>query len=347
MSVNNGQEEFDLIIADSDTALFRAARGVEEDYLIVTCNQTGVSKEFSNVTTFYGKAGWLPEMNNFLGLTLTKEDFTLEQCVRLKPNIVDHLEEAVKLFSYYVGSLKGSGYAKDYRLAVGGTGNFRFDYGKFKPYKGARKEKPILYKELYDRVVQQYASKMLIADGQEADDLLGIYGAANQRHFLKTGKYKYLLAYMDKDIKQVWGATYFLHKKELGVVFIEKLEAAKHLALQLLKGDPTDNIHGVGKVATSTLERLNLRKVKGCGDVTANALIASCNTPLELFQAVVDTYREAYPEQFKSPTGETYTWQELLRENAILLWMCRFHNQRFDIFEELLTPLGVNFEPIN
>ena len=348
-SVNNRQKEFDLIIADSDTALFTAAQFVEESYVLVTSNTTGTSKEFKNVSTFRGTStkqagGWLKEMNEFIGLTLIRDDFEIQELTRLRPDITDHLAQAEKYFSYYVGSLKNLGLAKDYRLAIGGEGNFRYDVAKIKPYKGLRKEKPIIFTELKDKVLSQYKSKILLANDSESDDTLGILGAQNQAVYRKTGQYKYLLVYLDKDIKQVWGPTLFLNKKDLGVVFIEPFDAAKHFAYQCLKGDVTDNILGIPDLAPETRLEYGLRKTKGCGEVASESILRGSKDVPEMFTKVCKAYKEYYKEDITLPCGLVYSWKDFLRENALLLWMQRTKDQRFDIFTDLLDKIGVDYD---
>ena len=82
---------FKLTIADFDTALFRSAKYVQEEYITVTRN--GITKEFKNRTEFYGhhskKAdGWLKDTNTFLGTDgQFEDDFVIEDHVRLCPTI--------------------------------------------------------------------------------------------------------------------------------------------------------------------------------------------------------------------------------------------------------------------
>lgn len=344
MEVNNGQKYFDLIVCDFDTPLFQAAKFVQEDYIKVTNKQTGVTweySEFRNKTEFQGTnkkdqvGGWLLEINNFLGTSFTRDDFTIEQFSRLRTDIEDHLEEAEKQFSYAVSQVKQLGVAKDYKLCIGGEGNFRYESATILPYKGERKEKPILFAELRDKVIQQYKSKLIIANGIEADDVLGIMGTINQAYFRKNGKYKYLLAYIDKDIKQIWGPTIFLNKKEEGIKFITPFEAAHHFAYQCLKGDKqVDNIQGLPDLSAEIREKYGIRKGKGCGDTSAEKVLEGCSEVKDLFERVVECYKAYYKDEYKF----------YLKENALLLWMQRKKDQRFDIFTDLLDKLGVNYD---
>jgi hypothetical protein len=53
----------------------------------------------------------------------------------------------------------------------------------------------------------------------------------------------------------------------------------------------------------------------------------------ELFERVVECYQSYYKED----------WKPFLQENALLLWMQRKEGQRFNISEDLLDKLGVEY----
>lgn len=353
INYNNGQTEFELFIVDSDTALFTAAKYVQEDYVLVKSKLTGIEREFKNKTTFLGTkktgevGGWIGELNTWLGTSFNRDDFEVTQMTRLRTDITNHLEEAEKQFAYFVKEIKDLNVAKDYRLCLGGQGNFRYDIAKILAYKGERKEKPIIFSELRDKVFAQYKSKVIIANDCESDDTLGIHGAENQAHFRRTGQYKYVLGYLDKDIKQVWSPTVFLNAKEEGVKFLTPFESAHHFAWQLLKGDKSvDNIQGLPDLAKETREKYGLRKAVGCGEVAATTILEGCVEIKELFERVVECYKLYYVAA-QDVAGQQYTWKEFLNENAILLWMQRSKDQRFNIFTDLLDKLGVNYDQTN
>ncbi len=350
INYNNGQKDFELFIVDSDTALFTAAKYVQEDYVVVKSKLTGVEREFKNKTTFLGTkksgdiGGWMGELNTWLGTTFNRDDFEVTQMTRLRTDITNHLEEAEKQFAYFVRGIKALELAKDYRLCIGGEGNFRYDIAKILPYKGMRKEKPLIFSELKTKVCSQYKSKIILANNCESDDTLGIYGAKSQSNFRKTGKYLYVLGYTDKDIRQIWGPTVFLNNKEAGIKFLTPMEAAHHFAFQLLKGDKTvDNIQGLPGLAQETREKYRIRNTVGCGEVAATAILEGCTEIKELFERVVECYKAYYVDPVMVQ-GVEYTWKDFLRENAILLWMMRTPDQRFDIFVDLLDPYGVVYE---
>ena len=355
METNNGQTRFDLIIVDSDTALYQAAKFVQEDYVIVKNLLTGISKEFKNKSTFQGlkktgnNEGWLGEINQFLGVDFKQTDFEITQHTRLKPDIINHLEEAEKQFAYFVGSIKSLPYANDYKLCLAGEGNFRNQAAKILPYKGSRPDKPIVFAELKAKIHEQYKSKIILANDCESDDNLGIYAAQNQAYFRKNGKYKYLLAYLDKDMKQLWGPYLKLNAKEDGVQFISPFEAAYNFAFQLLIGDKgTDNIQGLPDLAPETREKYGIKKGKGCGEASAEKILGGSTTIPELFGRVVECYKDFYKEGYHTvgdPNSHVtmYNWKDFLAENGLLLWMQRTKGQRFDIFKDLLDKLEVKY----
>jgi hypothetical protein len=202
---------YKLIIADSDTPLYRAAKSVQEDYILATLPD-GIKKEFKNVTSLWGhhakkEGGWLAEENeDRLSKSLPAwetDDIEIEECSRLSSDLSDHLDEAEKQFDYFVGKLKKSGLAEDYLLVIGGEGNFRDEVAYLQPYKGKRKAKPLLFKELRDLIAKKYSSKIVVANGEEADDVLGQYGWENYLKYKETGEWENILSYIDKDIDMV------------------------------------------------------------------------------------------------------------------------------------------------
>lgn len=350
---NNGQTKFEWIVVDADTALFQAAKFVQEDYIIVKNKRNGEEREVKNITTFQGRTrkGDIAEDSvlgfdkKFYGLDYEREDFEVINKTRLRTDIDNHLEHAEMSFANFVGGIKDLKLANDYKLCLGGEGNFRYQRAKILPYKGERKEKPIVFADLKEKVFTQYKNKVIIATDCESDDTLGILGTESQAYFRKTGKYKYLLAFLDKDIKQVWGATLFLNKRELGVQYITPFEAAHHFAYQMLKGDlSVDNIQGLPDLALETKEKYGLRKVTGCGEVAATTILSECTEIRDLFVKVVECYKAYFKEDQVISEGLVYNWKDYLRENAQLLWMQRTKDQQFDIFTDLFDKLGIEYE---
>lgn len=356
---------YELIIADADIPLFKAAKSVQEDYIIVS-GPGFKDLELPNVTALWGhhkkKAhGWLEGYNRELAqeLAVLPEELTVEHCVRLSPEVDDHMEAAERSFGGFVGKLKKSGLAEDYLLCIGGEGNFRYEAATLQPYKGKRKEKPLLFHELKRKVIQQYGKRVVLANDQEADDLLGIYGTEDYKHFKKTGVHKYLLAYIDKDIDMVLADSVNFDddwSEEIPFRMPTAFDCATCFAIQLLMGDKgTDNIPGLPKLTPELHSKYGVRKANGLGEATAKGLLKTCETVPELFERVVEAYKSYYEglpttTDFRRESdcvgynGEMlfYGYMDYLQENAILLWMRREEGEMFDV-RKFLDRLGVKY----
>jgi hypothetical protein len=351
------QKHFDVLVSDHDTALFRAAKFVQEDYVIISHYSFDSPMELRNKTEFWGhhgkkEGGWLGEHNaereeNELP-PYPPEEFEIESLCRLLPEIEDHMEEAERNFDISVGALKKTELADDYLLIIGGGDNFRYDIAQELPYKGERKEKPILFAKLRKRVIKKYRSRMVVTRGTEADDEMSKLGKENYLHYKDTGEWKYLLSYIDKDLKMIMSPHINPDKLEEGVQFNSPLEAARCYASQLLTGDKSvDNIPGLPDVSTELREKYGVRKAKGVGKATADGLLASCETPKELFERVCEAYKDHYGEDdtyaftnFRDEHLE-WTWKDFLKGRASLLWMYRDDSKEYDIFEDTFKKLKV------
>jgi DNA polymerase-1 len=154
---------------------------------------------------------------------------------------VEKFDEAVwKMEGFIKSLLKHTGCIR-YRLCF--TGDFNFRYLVMDSYKHNRAdmEKPELHAPLKEYLMERhkyYEWKWL-----EADDVMGI---------LSTGvPGKYIIATIDKDLKQIPGMHYNWNHPDDGVVNVSPLDADKLFYQQILTGDPTDGYKGcpgVGKV---------------------------------------------------------------------------------------------------
>jgi hypothetical protein len=351
--------KFKLTLADWDTVLFRAAKFVQEDYIIATHKASGHKKEFKNKTEFYGhwkskSGGWLAQRNKARVERdlepFAPEDFAIEECARLNPEIDDHLGEAEKTFDFAVGALKKAVDSEDYRLAIGGEGNFRYAIAKQLPYKGHRKDKPLLFTEFRDFIIRKYKSKIIIVDGMEADDYCSKVGWENYHNFLKTGEWDICLAYIDKDLDMIISPSFNYDDSPPEVRIPTPFDAAMCYAVQLLAGDKgTDNIPGLPNFSEKTKEKYSLGNTKGIGVATAQKYLRDCETIKEAFERVVEAYKSYWgtkATKFIDHTGEVHekwNWKDYLQDNARLLWMYRDDTCEYDIFEDTLKPLKVKY----
>lgn len=351
------QERFEKVIVDCDTPLFRSANAVQETYVIVTHKPSGTKKEFPNKTEFHGhwkkrEGGWLGKTNAERiekGLEpFDVDDFDIEECARLIPDVEDHVELAVTQFDYFIGGIKDLP-ADDYLLCIGGKENYRYDYAHILPYKGTRKDKPILFYEVKEAICKKYKRKIELTDGEEAEDRVSQYGWQNYLEHNKTGKWKYLLSYVDKDLQMIISPYVNYDKKEDGVFEVTPFEAGKHFCAQLLAGDKsTDNIQGLPNFTEEIQEKYETGKTRGIGLATAIKYLDPCDNIKDMYQRVVDAYMSYYgtePFEFESFRGEKMqrTWLDMLQENAVLLYLRRTPNEIINM-QEVLDRVGVSYE---
>ncbi len=254
---------------DADTILFRPATMCQNNFITVTHKETGWEQRFKGVEEFYGRGnkrnkGWIGEQNAKREGTdrplISVDDFEIVKGSELADLEGLVLDNAMSIIDFTVGNIKKQHMSEDYRLVIGGEGNFRYDAAHIQPYKGNRVEKPMLFQQLREMFIEKYRSKIIIADGIEADDYLGIKGKENHDHYVNTGEWKYLLSYVDKDLKMIHSPRLNYDKLDEGIFINTEEEAVRHFLYQLLCGDKsTDNIQGLGKVVPTVKERFGLR----------------------------------------------------------------------------------------
>ncbi len=169
---------------------------------------------------------------------------TVEKCVHNKvQDIQSHLERIFKDVT-----------EPKIILSPTGQANFRFKLATIKPYKGNRVQPKPKHYELIREIFSSYPSFQM-ADKEEADDLLADIAARDPEHTIIVSG--------DKDLRQVPGwhyepldkrPIYYVDKDQEGVVFLEKTPGNKTqifatgnnwLLIQMLLGDPVDNIPGI------------------------------------------------------------------------------------------------------
>lgn len=345
------------LIGDFDTVLFTAAKSLQEDYIIIRHNEfPDWTQEFSGVQEFYGKkkakdGGWIGEQNaERLGhpeknqWQISHEDFTIEPMSRIvKKDYIAYARFNDKLEDI----MEATGCA-DYRIVIGGEGNFRYDVAQIQAYKGTRKGKPVRFAEIREYVLNKYKDKVIVVDGIEGDDVVSTLAHKSFLHFNKTGEHLYTLAYVDKDLKMCICPYINYNKIEDGVLQVTPLEAAYSFCRQMLMGDSTDTIPGLPGLTAEICKKYGIKKTRGLGEKSADNLLTPCDAIPELFGRVVEAYRSYYGDdefEFESYRGEKSirTWFNMLDENCQLLFMRREHFVPFDL-AGTLTKLGIEYE---
>lgn len=349
--------EYKLCYVDLDTVLFRSAKSCQEDYIIVKHKETGEEFEFSGVQKFYGTkpstkdGGWIGDQNKKRlekGLEPYKFDmFTITEHARLVGSPEEVIKNALEQIDYSVGRIKKHSQAEDYKLCIGGEGNWRYDYATILPYKGQRKAKPLMFLEVKEAFIKKYKKKVIIVDKMEVDDYLGIIGFKNYQNFVKTKEWLYVLSFIDKDLKMILSPHFNYDKPEDGISVTTPVDSARHFCSQILSGDKTtDNILGLPSLTRDIQDKYNLRKCKGIGKDTAYKLVNNLSIK-ECFELVIECYKAYYGEAKKEfidfrGTHHLYNWLDYLKENARLLWMMRFEDEEYNI-EDTFKRLKIEY----
>jgi len=182
------------------------------------------------------------------------------------------LEAAQKKFEGLVDEMKGSIFASDYVMAIGGDDNFRKDL--YFDYKGKRtKERPFYYKDLKHWAVESDDS-CIMTDNYEADDQVRIWSLE-----AKAAGINSCVVTVDKDLDCITGTHYNPRTKEIYQVTQEWADYFYHL--QLLMGDSVDNIPGI----------------RGIGVEKAKVILEGLSDNEQYFEAVCKAYDKKYGKE--------------------------------------------------
>lgn len=148
----------------------------------------------------------------------------------LSSKVID-LDKAIEELELFIKDLKKELRAKDIVFCFSTPPNWRNQI--LPSYKSNRKkEKPSLFYALKDYIMTEFVCKT--KPSLEADDVIGIMAT------LKPGKY--VIASIDKDLKQIPGKHFNWRTGDLTEVSVE--EADRFFYQQVLTGDPTDGYKG-------------------------------------------------------------------------------------------------------
>ena len=119
--------------------------------------------------------------------------------------------------------------------------NFRYNIAKTKVYKGNRPEKPDYIKwwsPILKARMEDHWGFAPVAE-MEADDACVIAANKYREKFNKV-----IIATPDKDLFQVPNMHFYDYKKASEVIYCNETISNRHLFIQLIMGDTTDNIQG-------------------------------------------------------------------------------------------------------
>jgi len=145
-----------------------------------------------------------------------------------------------------------------------GKENYRHDIAKTKPYKGNRKDapRPVHLHSLREYLITAWDFR--VADGQEADDAIGIHATLTKDNSI--------IVSIDKDLDMIPGHHYNPVKKDH--YYVNDKVALKNFYRQILTGDKVDNIEGL----------------RGIGPKKADKILGDFDTDLAMYEAVLKAY---------------------------------------------------------
>jgi len=146
-----------------------------------------------------------------------------------------------------------------------------------------------------------------VVDNMEADDMCAMHQTEDT-----------VICSGDKDLLQIEGWHYNPTKPENGMFEMDSINAARNFYLQLLAGDATDNIYGLGAVPEKYVTDFELHHSarKGCGLVSAVRLLEDCEAPVAMHNRVLDIYTEKHGGDYEQG------YADFLKQGQ-LLYLCR------------------------
>ncbi|MFC3130514.1 phage exonuclease [Coralloluteibacterium stylophorae] len=167
--------------------------------------------------------------------------------------------------------------------------NFRKDV--FPTYKSGRhaKPKPALWAVIDEHLNTKYASKLMVRDSLEGDDILGLLATHPNP---KRAPGKRLIVSIDKDLQTIPCRLWNPSKPDIAPRVITPHDADLYWMKQTLTGDSTDEYPGCPGIGPKKADAALVAVSEALRDASAEEHLAA------LWQAVVQTY------EFKGLTAE-------------------------------------------
>lgn len=348
-------------VIDIDTLLIHSALAAQENYVTVTHKPSGKVMEFPTQTEFYGHyakkdGGWLAEKNKERieqgKPVFDVNDFEVTQNTRLISDMDDDGEifppEAIVKgrLNSKINFITSQDWCTDFVIPFGQGKNFRYDVAQTQAYKQGRPPKPLLYEVVKDYLLYKYKDHLQIVTNIETDDVVcqllweaWIRSGRNHDNLDSVG------VFIDKDITQVPCLWYNFDKPDIGLTKITSVDAARSLAKQILLGDSTDSILGLPKLTPELHTKYKIRKAASLGATTADNLLKDVHTPKEMFERVVEAYKDLYGTEKKpwvSFRGDKLEWDYLdYMDETFRLVRMQVNGRPVEHVSEFLKRLGV------
>lgn len=221
-------------LIDGDVLVYRTGFAGQKKILTATSLDGKVLGEFPNKTAMFDALG--ANQTPISGETR----YLVEERIELDP--ISFVYHSLDLQLQHIVQRAG---CSRFSVYLTGSGNFRKQIAKARPYKGNRTaERPRYYDDIRARLVNRYGA--IVIDGMEADDALAIEMSNDENTVCCS---------IDKDLRQVAG-WHMNWTKDDGPVYIPEEQALRNLWLQVLTGDRVDNIGGVNGIGPKKAEKL-------------------------------------------------------------------------------------------
>lgn len=310
-----------LLLIDADTIVYASAATEEINKCLATNNNNGKSQMFPSKTAFNE---WHKEYSKY-----PKEEYSFE----VVKELVGETSYACSSVKKKIAAILEAVPHTDYKICIQGTGNFRMDYpAKYVAYKGQRGDKPLLFKDTYQYVLNKWGKNVVVVDNEEVDDFV-CYNSWN--NFNPKGNVEdsnIVVAFCDKDIHQnSVGALYNYKQPDQGIFWNTRKMQYKGFWGSCLVGDSADNIDGILRLSDETKKKYGI-KTNTCGKVAGAKILCDVKTEKESAQRVVDAYKSAWPED----------GIDRLSDMAFFLWLRKREGQMY-VLREHLEHLGVSY----
>lgn len=216
-----------MLLIDADIICYRVGFACQKTWYYLL-------EEGRSISDFEGKTA----LNNFLKENkLEESDFEIASELKVEP--VENAYHSINMMMKTIIDEVGEKY---YRAYLTGKNNFRTTI--YPAYKGGRKERPVLYQEIREYLINHWSAEVI--DCMEADDMLGILQSKNPEDSI--------IASIDKDLDTIIGWHYNFVTKEKYFVTPEQAELC--LYTQMLTGDSSDNVCGIRGIGSAKAKKI-------------------------------------------------------------------------------------------
>lgn len=211
-----------LVVIDADSIVYKAGFACETAiYEVVAEDATG-SMQAASFSSADAANAWVHEIG--------ADPTYVETSVR---KVAEPVENCLQIVRTMIRNIVADTCPGRPLLFLSGHVNYRERLATIRPYKGNRDKlhKPLHYEAMRYYLIDTHGAQ--VSDGNEADDEVSIYARSHE----------VIVAGVDKDLDQIPGRHYDYGKRLHFSISSE--EAEEQFWLQVLQGDPSDNVGGV------------------------------------------------------------------------------------------------------